>query len=387
MKEIEKTSLFENGLIWFGAGVSISEIVTGTYLVSLGFTKGLYAIIIGHIIGCMLLFLAGVIGGNTNKSSMETVKMSFGQKGSLLFSLLNILQLFGWTAIMIFNGAIAANIILNVGISIWSIIIGALIIMWILIGIKNLGKINTIAMSSLFMLTLVLSYIIFKNDTAITVTNEVLSFGAAIELSIAMPLSWLPLISDYTKDAKEPVKASAISAIVYGVISCWMYIIGLGAAIFTNESDIAIVLVKASLGIVGILVVILSTVTTTFLDAYSAGISFESVSKKISAKNIAILSTIVGVFGAILLPLHNIEPFLYLISSVFAPMIAILITNYFILKKDHFAKPYNLINLCSWFIGFIIYRLSMSYDIIIGNTIPVMLITMLVCLLMNKIKK
>ena len=39
----KRTSLFENGLIWFGAGVSIAEIVTGTYLAPLGFGKGLAA--------------------------------------------------------------------------------------------------------------------------------------------------------------------------------------------------------------------------------------------------------------------------------------------------------------------------------------------------------
>ena len=86
----KRTTLFENGLIWFGAGVSIAEILTGTYFAPLGFGKGISAIIIGHIIGCILLFLAGVIGGKTEKSAMETVKMSFGQKGSLLFSILNI---------------------------------------------------------------------------------------------------------------------------------------------------------------------------------------------------------------------------------------------------------------------------------------------------------
>ena len=59
----KRTSLFENGLIWFGAGVSIAEIVTGTYLAPLGFGKGLAAIVVGHIIGCVLLFLSGVIGG------------------------------------------------------------------------------------------------------------------------------------------------------------------------------------------------------------------------------------------------------------------------------------------------------------------------------------
>ena len=60
--EAKRTSVFENSLIWFGAGVSIAEILTGTYLAPLGFQKGLAAIIVGHVIGCALLFwLAGII--------------------------------------------------------------------------------------------------------------------------------------------------------------------------------------------------------------------------------------------------------------------------------------------------------------------------------------
>ena len=70
----KKTSVFENGLIWFGAAVSIAEILTGTYFAPLGFTKGLCAIVLGHIIGCVLLFFAGLIGGKTRGSAMETVK-------------------------------------------------------------------------------------------------------------------------------------------------------------------------------------------------------------------------------------------------------------------------------------------------------------------------
>ena len=61
------TSVFSNSLIWFGAGVSIAEIVTGTYLASLGMEKGVFAIIIGHLIGCSLLFLAGVISERQRK--------------------------------------------------------------------------------------------------------------------------------------------------------------------------------------------------------------------------------------------------------------------------------------------------------------------------------
>ena len=125
------TSLFENGLIWFGAGVSLAEILTGTYFAPLGFQKGIWAIIIGHIIGCLMLFFAGLIGGKVRKSSMETVKQSFGSKGGLLFSVLNVLQLVGWTAIMIYDGAISATSIFNTGRWVWCLVIGALIVLWI----------------------------------------------------------------------------------------------------------------------------------------------------------------------------------------------------------------------------------------------------------------
>lgn len=46
----KKTSLFDNGLIWFGAGVSLAEILTGTYFSTLGFGRGLAAILLGHVI-------------------------------------------------------------------------------------------------------------------------------------------------------------------------------------------------------------------------------------------------------------------------------------------------------------------------------------------------
>ena len=111
--ENKKTSTFSNALIWFGAGVSIAEILTGTYFAPLGMAKGIAAILVGHLIGCALLFFAGYIGGLSGKSSMETTKFSFGNFGGRFFALLNVLQLVGWTAIMIYDGAISAASIFN----------------------------------------------------------------------------------------------------------------------------------------------------------------------------------------------------------------------------------------------------------------------------------
>ena len=385
----KRTSLFENGLIWFGAGVSLAEILTGTYYSSLGFKQGLLAILLGHLIGCSMFFGAGIIGGKLRKSAMETVKISFGQKGSLVFSFLNILQLVGWTGIMIYDGALAANEVFVIGAWFWCLVIGSLIALWILIDIKHLGKLNTIAMSALFILTIILCKFIFGESLPAATFKESITFGQAVELSVAMPLSWLPLISDYTKNAKQPKKATIVSTITYGLVSCWMYIIGMGAAIYTGESDIAQIMMKAGLGVAGLLIVILSTVTTTFLDAYSAGISSESIFPSLKGKWIAVGTTLIGTIGAILYPMDNIIDFLYLIGSVFAPMIAIQIADFFILKQDSSNRSINVKNLIIWFLGFIVYRVLISLNItltLVGNTLPDMVITILLCLVAYKIQ-
>ncbi|KQC84229.1 putative hydroxymethylpyrimidine transporter CytX [Butyribacter intestini] len=386
MENKGRTSLFENGLIWFGAGLSIAEILTGTSFASLGFGKGILAIIIGHIIGCLMLFCAGIIGGKERKSAMDTVTMSFGADGSKFFAFLNVLQLVGWTSIMIYDGALAANGIFNTGNWVWCLVIGALIILWVVIGITNLGKINTVAMAALFILTIIMCKVIFFSDTSgVKVSGDSMSFGAAVELAVAMPLSWLTLISDYTREAKEPVKATLVSTIVYGIVSCWMYIIGMGAAIFTGESDVAQIMVKAGLGIVGLLIVVFSTVTTTFLDAYSAGISSETILSKLNGKYVTIAVTVIGTVAAILFPMDDITDFMYLIGSVFAPMIAIQIADYFILKADKSSKKVDMINAIIWVIGFILYRYLMTVDIPVGNTLPDMAVTIVIAVVAGKI--
>ena len=187
---MKKTSTFQNGLIWFGAGVSLAEILTGTAFAPLGMAKGFAAILLGHIIGCAMMLLAGLIGGRTGRSAMETVKMSFGQKGGLLFAFLNVLQLVGWTAIMIYDGALAVGGIFAIGRWVWCLVIGALIIVWIAVGVTDLGWINKITMAALFILTLVLCKVIFFTGNAMVgIDGESLTFGAAVELAVAMPLS------------------------------------------------------------------------------------------------------------------------------------------------------------------------------------------------------
>ena len=373
------TSILSNSIIWFGAGVSIAEILTGTYFAPLGFAKGILAILIGHVIGCSLLFFAGYIGALSKKSAMDSTALSFGKIGAKIFALFNVIQLVGWTGIMIYDASLSLNEIFSTQKWVWAVITGLLIILWVIAGITNIGKFSFGVMIALFVLTIVMCKVVFfgGNSSVSAEFQEALSFGQAIELAVAMPLSWLPLISDYTKEAEKPFAATFASSVTYFFVSCWMYIIGMGLAILTSESDIAKIMTAAGLGKIALVIIILSTVTTTFLDAWSAGISFKTIFEKAPEKITAIIVTVIGTLAAVLFPMDNITDFLYLIGSIFAPMIAILLADYFILKSDFSEKKLKVSRIIIWLIGFVIYRLLMQTDLITGCTIPDMFLTFL----------
>lgn len=386
----KKNSLFKNetlnhSLLWFGAAVSIAEILTGVLFAPLGMAKGIAAILVGHLIGFLLLYFTGLIGAQEKQVAMETVKISFGQKGAHFFSALNILQLVGWTAVMIIGGARATALIAQNSPTLWCFIIGALILVWVLVGIKNMAKINVFAVGALFVLTVILSTVVFDGGQTLA-TGGKISFGAAVELSVAMPLSWLPLISDYTSQAQKGKQTSFAGAFTYTLGSVWMYIIGLGAAVFTGVSDIAQIMVQAGLGVLGLLIVVFSTVTTTFLDVYSAGICCNNILPKVDAKKAACVICVLGALIAAFTPIEQYENFLYLIGSVFAPMVAILLADYFLLHRRPGQINFDWLNFLLWLIGFVLYRLFMQIDTPIGNTLPVMLILMALVFICRKVK-
>lgn len=384
-----ETKLLSHGLLWFGAALSIAEIFTGTLFAPLGFEQGVIAILLGHIIGGLLFFLAGLIGANTRRSAMETVRIGFGHQGASGFALANVLQLIGWTTVMIITGAAATDAILPWGTITWSLIIGGLIILWLVLGYSNLTRLNLVAVGLLFCLTIWLSFIIFDPSSAVVgalqlADDQGLSFGAAVELAAAMPLSWLPLVSDYTRTAKRPVAATVVSTLTYSVVSIWMYVIGLGSAIYAGETDIAAVMLKTGLGLWPLLIIIFATVTTTYLDAFSAGVSFVSIFPNLSEKATAISLTVLGIILAILVPMTEYENFLFLIGSVFTPMIAILFTQYFLLKQDASGRKFYLPNLILWLVGFILYRNVMTYETPLGTTFPVMIVIALLTYIVGR---
>ena len=105
MPQGAKENMWGHSLIWFGAAVSIAEIMTGALLAPLGMWRAVSAILIGHIIGCVLLFGAGWIGAKHNLCAMDSAKLSFGSRGGRFFA--GKIQKCNIAVIIIWQGALS----------------------------------------------------------------------------------------------------------------------------------------------------------------------------------------------------------------------------------------------------------------------------------------
>lgn len=379
-----KLTFWNFAFLWCGAAISIAEILTGGFMAPLGFKIGLIAILLGHLIGTTIFVLGGIIGIREEIPAITSTRMSFGLYGTYLFSVLNVLQLVGWTAVMIKAAAQSLNLIsssiwsLN-NITIWSIVIGVLTALWIAFGMTGFKKINTIAVLLLFILTLVLGWIIFRSGKLFSApSGSGISFGGALELVVVMPISWLPLIADYTRFAKSEKEGVYGSFWGYFIGSSWMFIIGLGAAIISKNPDPSAMMLAANLGVAAFGIVVLSTVTTTFMDAYSAGVTFMNIAPKLNEKATAIIMTIIGTLVSLVFPIDNYTNFLYAIGSVFSPLFAIVLTDYFVIRKQTKIEEGMLLNIGAviiWAIGVALYYVFIKIDFILGATAPSMIIT------------
>ncbi len=393
MQNENKLSNRSLSLLWFGAAISIAEVMTGTLIAPLGFKDGIMAIIIGHLIGTLILFLVGVIGSQSQLASIESSRISFGKYGSYFFSVMNILQLIGWTAVMVITASKAIDgVTLKVfdyqNTILWCIIIGAVISAWVVAGFRNMEKLNFVAVGLLFAGSVILSFQIFSGAASSTVIEGTMTFGGAVELSAIMPISWLPLIADYTRFSQKKKSGALVSSISYFAGSCWMYIIGLGAALYVGVTDIFVLLATMGLGVVALMIIVFSTATTAFLDVYSAGISFMNITTKVKEKTVVLATCVIGVILAIITPVEQYQGFLYLIGSVFVPLFAILLTDYFIFKqvRTDENKLIDIKNAVIWIAGVFIYRYLMGFDLTIGVTLPSMVLISILCISVEKVR-
>jgi putative hydroxymethylpyrimidine transporter CytX len=341
---MKKSTVF---VLWIGAAISISEIFTGGLLAPLGFAKGFAAIITGHLIGAALLGFGGLVAFARKKNAMECVALSFGSRGGSLIALCNVVQLAGWTIVMVVQAAGAIRgIFPGIPYSALALGLAILTLLWALLLGSPAMLLNNIIV---VLLALLCGGLFLEKAGAVPGPGAVsggMTLALAIELSIAMPISWLPLVGDYSCHARSKAAAGLMPFGGYFIASTLMYLFGLFVGL--QGMDIFAFIAASRFRLLACAVVALSTLTTAFLDLYSAAVSSLLVfpgQKKVRGPILVIGLLAMGVSA--FFPAEHyaafLETFLLTIGSVFVPVYTALFLDFLFGRSEKDRPPGRLL--------------------------------------------
>ena len=383
-------------LLWAGAAISLSEIWAGGLLVSFGLLAGLGLILLGHVIGNTPMALGGLIGSRHGVPAIVGTRGALGNRGSILPAILNVVQLVGWTAVMLWIGGQAAAGLAGgaAGSRGWTIALGALTTLWALAGNRAWKKLQKIGVVLLLLLSVVLTALALKTygwrELWTAKSAPAMPFMLGLDLVIAMPISWMPLVSDYARYAAVPGRGIRGTWWGYFLVSSWMFAVGLVAAIATGsdapESMLLQLMGEHRLLWPAVLIVLLSTATTTFLDIYSNAVSAQSLFPKMGTRPLVLLSGLAGTGIALGFDATKYEGFLLFVGAAFCPLFGVVLADYFVLKRGRYeaaelfrrgrywyAGGVNARALAAWAAGFGVYQLCAQTAFAGGASLPSLL--------------
>jgi len=399
-------------ILWSSLGVGLLVLLAGTLLVpALSFRDALLAIIIGTVIGNIPLVLAGWIGSKYAIPTMVTIRPSFGIRGSYFSSFLNLIQLIGWTSFEIIIMAKAANTIsiATIGysnITLWIILFTILCIAMAIGGPLLIIRywlekfaIWIVYGTSVWIAYYILSKIDF-NLLAIEGQGG-LPFLLAIDLVIAMPISWMPLAADYLRFSKDPKRASAGTYSGYFLANFLFYALGILFVLGAGVSDPILAISTVAYGIPALLLILVDETDNAFADIYSAAVSVQNMLPRLSQKMLVLVIGVIGMLTALIVPIEQYTSFLLLIGSLFIPLFGIVITDYLFVKKRKYIaeelylqhgrywyqKGLNVRAMVAWLFGVVSYHLIVVYASYLGGSIPSFIIASIIYIILMGVKK
>jgi putative hydroxymethylpyrimidine transporter CytX len=388
-------------LLWAGVAISLAEIWAGGFLAPMGIWLGIAAIVLGHVIGNTFMALGGIIGSQHGIMSMVSVRPSFGIRGSNLAAVLNIVQLIGWASIMLIIGGRAGAMLgksmggILASNQVWIIAIGMGTLVWAHYTGKPIWRVmQKLTVIGLLLVIVVMSGVSVKEfgSDIFGIKPQTLPFMIGLDLVIAMPISWMPLVADYSRFSRRTAPAFWNTWLGYFLISSWMYLLGLTATLVAGASDPGALILqlmgKIGLAVPALIMVVFSTITTGFPDVYSAACSTMNISQRFSSKTVLWTAGIVSILVALVFPMEQYENFLFLIGAMFVPLFGVVLTDYFYIRnrqldiddlyrrggKYWYTKGFNAIALICWAVGFIVYELIALMKYPIGGSMPSLLV-------------
>lgn len=362
--------------LWGNLGMSILGPVTAIWILQpatggqMSYVGAGLAIIVGTILGTLLVAAAAVPGAQTGAPSMVLLRGLFGRRLSYLPTLVNVVQLIGWSVFEIVVISAAAEQLLPWKGHRWPYVVVAGVLTT-LMAIRPLGVVRILRRYAIAAVTIATIYLyveLLQNPMPSLTHGSWTGFWPGADYAIAAAVSFAPLASDYTRHARSSRSAFGGTMIGYTIAQSASYILGLVAiATVVKASDAAdttamfgaFIAVPAGWLAMGVLVA--RELDQSFADSYSTVMSVQNVFPRFDRRILAVVVGGLATVMALALRIDDYANFLALLGSVFVPLTACLLVDYFLGRRGHWdvtehapSRPWLLI---PWIAGMVTYQL------------------------------
>lgn len=379
--QLRRLSAFDTAALWGNLGISLLLPIVAAFLVpGLSFGRAVLAIAVGVVIGNLMLAYAGRIGAATGAPAMVLYRPALGLRGSYAPTVLNVLQNVGWGAFeLLIIGTAAAAITERAfgvgGRAAWTALFGAVVTLMAIGGplvvvrrwIRRYAVWLVLA-SSIYLTVYVLTSVPFRTFLDAGGDGTV-PFWGGVDLVVSMPISWIPLVADYTRFARSERAGFVGTGVGYAIAHAWFYFLGvllILSEIATDPTDptgfvTAVLAVPAGLVALGILAV--DETDEAFANVYSASVSIQNAFPRWGQRSLSVVIGAVCTLLAIAIPLVEYENFLLLIGAVFVPLFGVLAAHFALVRRGYSdndlygrgpaLRPWGCL---AWVAGFLAYN-------------------------------
>lgn len=370
--------LLDTGLLWSNLGVSLLVLVAGTYLVpALSLREAFLAIFLGSLIGNGMLGVAGLIGADARVPAMVLLRAPLGLRGSWLPTVLNAAQCVGWAIfeLLIIATAVAALSDELLGFRaqwLWTLVFGAVALALALLG--PIGFVRRFVRK--FAVWAVLASVVYLTWWALDGASfrglwdrggeGGSSVLEGVDLVVAITVSWIPLVADYTRFSRTKRDAFWGTFAGYLVASAWLW--ALGSILFfsrdiTDPAALPVAVAAGGLGaIVALAAVTVDETDEAFANVYSTAVSIQNLAPRLPQRPLVATVAVVATAGALTIDLLSYQSFLLLLGSFFVPLFGVLLADWLAAgarysEADVFEAPaVRPAMIGAWIAGFALYQ-------------------------------
>lgn len=388
--------------LWFSLGVGLLVMQIGAYLVpAVGTKDAAIAIVLGSCIGAGLLAWTARVGCESGLASAGLMHATYGSAFARLPVVLNIVQLIGWTTFEVVimregtqaigRQAFGWSLDGQFGSVVTTLVWGAVLLALLSGSMVKLVR-RFVSRFGLPLVVLSLVWLSWQFATRIHAKglesfwtrpgDGSMSMFGALDLVIAMPVSWLPLVADYARHGKRSTGglggAFGGTWFGYAVANIWCYALGvMVVSVAEPGTDMLAALLLAQGGLVALGLILVDELDNAYGDVYSGSVSAHSLMPRWSIRRWGLLLAAVCIAFALVLPMHSLEPFLLLLSSVFVPLYGVILGRLGMgtVLESVGTRRVDWAAAAIWIAGIVVYHACAAWAPQWGSALPTLAIT------------